>query len=70
MNRLFSLLLVSLVLAACVQAGDVVTNARAALHTFCTLKQSDILQVLLTPEQLQAGRVVCKAIGDPLGIGG
>jgi len=70
MNRLFSILLVSLVLAACVQAGGVVTNARAALHTFCTLKQSEIVQVLLTPEQFQAGRIVCSAIGDSLGIGG
>jgi hypothetical protein len=70
MNRFAALLVVSLALAACVQGAGVITNARMALHVFCTLKQTEIAQVLLTEQQLQAGRVVCSAIGDPLGIGG
>ena len=57
-------------LAGCAQIPGPPTDARSALNTFCTLKQTQIAQVLLTPELLQAGRVVCNAIGDPLGVGG
>jgi hypothetical protein len=42
-------------------------DARSILDRFCRLKQSTIAQVLLTPPQIAAGRVVCQAIGEGMG---
>jgi len=64
-RTVIGLLVATTLLGACAQMT--VGNARVALNAFCTLKRTDIAQVLLTPAQLQAGEVVCNAIGDPLG---
>jgi hypothetical protein len=55
-------------LAACSTLGTVVGDARTVLDSFCRLKQTQIAQILLTPQQLAAGRIVCYAIKDPLGV--
>jgi len=43
------------------------SNAAAVLRKFCALSQSSIASVLLTPQQVEAGRVVCSAVGMRLG---
>jgi hypothetical protein len=42
-------------------------DARSVLDRFCRLKQSAIAQVLLSPQQMAAGRIVCGAIGEGMG---
>lgn len=55
-------------IAACSDIGqDRPASARAALETFCRLHKAEIFHVLLNDAQIQAGNVVCKAVGLPLG---
>lgn len=42
-------------------------NASQILQAFCRLHKADIFSTLLTPEQVRAGRIVCGALGLPLG---
>lgn len=42
-------------------------TAQHALQVFCSLHKSEIFATLLTPQQQQAGTIVCQAIGQPLG---
>ena len=53
--------------AGCEQMNQHLTDARTILNAFCTLKQASIFEILLTPEQRQAGAIVCGAIGQPEG---
>jgi hypothetical protein len=63
--------LVSLALVSCESGSGIPgiggETPRHALTVFCSLKQSAIGQVLLTPEQIAAGRVVCAAVGAGMG---
>jgi len=67
MKKIGLFLLIAVGLASCEHVPGTIGDAKQVLHTFCTLKKTDIAQVLLTPAQLQAGRIVCEAIGDPFG---
>jgi hypothetical protein len=64
---LFAPLLVLLVSCDTIGGGIGGETPRHALSVFCSLKQSAIGQVLLTPAQLAAGRMVCQAIGAGMG---
>ena len=54
-------------LASCEQLGSHQETATTLLRAFCALHRSDIIQVLLTPEQQRAGEIVCQAVGLRMG---
>jgi hypothetical protein len=62
-----AVLILALGLASCETAGALGGSARQVLHAFCTLKRTEIVQVLLSQSVIEAGQRVCAAIGDPLG---
>ncbi|WP_233866577.1 hypothetical protein [Paraburkholderia adhaesiva] len=66
--KLRYVLIASLLLAACENVPDGGSTAKAVLTTFCRLHQAQIFDVLLTPKQIEAGHVICAAVGQPLGI--
>ena len=63
-----SMIFGAFVLSACETIiGNTPDAARTALRAFCVLHRAEITHVLLTPTQIQAGHIVCAAVGLALG---
>jgi hypothetical protein len=67
MKKLWLIAPVAVMLGSCQNMPSSGETAQHALRVFCALHRADILNTLLTPEQQQAGTIVCLAVGMGLG---
>ena len=66
MRRMVPLIALPLVLGGC-EAVNQPETAAHALREFCALHKAQITHVLQTPDQIQAGKIVCLTVGRSLG---
>ena len=67
-KTLAAVALLSICLVGCESFNPSGDTARRTLSTLCALKQTELFQLWTTPEQQNAGRIICLSIGMSEGV--